>query len=223
MFLVWVVYWYQRISHPRSSSHCNEMHQWKLFHYVTWSCEKIQTLIIFRAIWGNTALVHWIRCSPKGSHLIQWASAVFSHIALGWTPFAYHISYVSKSTLKLYLTDAIHNFKWVDKNESQWFWNLSDWCHLLSVECLKHEWFMNGRHIATLHSLQYSSDMILSDLGTPGEALWSLLYSYWHDIAVCSVCSVSLYVRVMRIQVEPLGEKRIVLKKKWRQAAFLHT
>ena len=49
------------------------------------------------AIWKNTALVHWIRCEPlgehlvhrtlnntaliKGEHLIQWTSAVFSHIA----------------------------------------------------------------------------------------------------------------------------------------------
>ena len=28
---------------------------------------------------------------PKGSHLIHWTSAVFSHIALKWTPFAYRI------------------------------------------------------------------------------------------------------------------------------------
>ena len=51
--------------------------------YRTWSCEK---LIIFCAIWENTANVQWIRCSPKGSHLIHWTSAVFPHIALKWTP-----------------------------------------------------------------------------------------------------------------------------------------
>ena len=33
------------------------------------------------AICEKTALVQWIRCSP-GSHLIHWASAVFSHITL---------------------------------------------------------------------------------------------------------------------------------------------
>ena len=60
--------------------------------YGTWSCEKIQTLFIFRAIWENTAHVQWIRCSRKGSHRIHWTSAVFFHIALKWTPFAYLIA-----------------------------------------------------------------------------------------------------------------------------------
>ena len=54
-----------------------------------WSCEKIQTLFISRAICGNTAHVQWIRCSAKGSHLIHWTSAVFSRITLKWTPYAY--------------------------------------------------------------------------------------------------------------------------------------
>ena len=57
---------------------------------MTRSCEKIQTLFIFRVICGNTAHVQWIKCSPKGSHLIRWMRAVFSHITLKWTPFAYH-------------------------------------------------------------------------------------------------------------------------------------
>ena len=57
--------------------------------YMTSSCEKIQTSFIFRAIWENTAHVQGIRCSPKGSHLIPWTSAVFSHIALTRTPFVY--------------------------------------------------------------------------------------------------------------------------------------
>ena len=57
------------------------------------SCEKIQTFFIFRAICDNTAHVKWIRCSPKGSHLIRWTSAAFSHIALKWTLFAYHCGY----------------------------------------------------------------------------------------------------------------------------------
>ena len=58
--------------------------------FVTWSCEKIQTLFIFRAIWENTAHVQWIR--NKGSHIIPWMSAVFSQSALTGTPCAYLIS-----------------------------------------------------------------------------------------------------------------------------------
>ena len=66
---------------------------------VTWSFEKIQTVWIFRAIWENTAHVQWISCSPKGSHLIYWTSAVFSHIALKWTLFAYLIILTLSSLL----------------------------------------------------------------------------------------------------------------------------
>ena len=53
----------------------------------TWPWEKVQTLFIFRAIWENTAHVKLARCLPKSSQLIHWTSAVFSHIALKWTPF----------------------------------------------------------------------------------------------------------------------------------------
>ena len=59
---------------------------------VSWSCEKIETFFIFRAICDNTAHVQWIRCSPKGSHLIHWTSAVLSLIVLKWTPLAYLIN-----------------------------------------------------------------------------------------------------------------------------------
>ena len=45
--------------------------------------------VYFRAVWKNTAHVHGIRCSPKGSHLIPLTCAVFSNTALKWTPFAY--------------------------------------------------------------------------------------------------------------------------------------
>ena len=49
-------------------------------------------------VWENTNVVHFLcdmgkytTCPMnKGSHLINWTSAVFSHIALKWTPFAYH-------------------------------------------------------------------------------------------------------------------------------------
>ena len=44
--------------------------------------------------------------------------------------------------LKLCLADAIHNFKWVKiiqnwQNGGQLFSNLADWCHMLSLTCLK--------------------------------------------------------------------------------------
>ena len=44
--------------------------------------------------------------------------------------------------LKLCLTDAIHNFKWVKNiqiwhNGGQLFSNIADWCHILSLTCLK--------------------------------------------------------------------------------------
>ena len=40
------------------------------------------------------------------------------------------------------LADAIHNFKWVKiiqiwQNGGQLFSNLADWCHILSLTCLK--------------------------------------------------------------------------------------
>ena len=42
--------------------------------------------------------------------------------------------------LKLCLADAIHNFKWVEiiqvwQNEGKLFWNLADWCQVLSSTC----------------------------------------------------------------------------------------
>ena len=63
----------------------------EVMEVMTWSCEKMQTFVHFSCDWENTAHVQWIRCSPKGSHLIPWTSAVFSYIALKWTPFAYLI------------------------------------------------------------------------------------------------------------------------------------
>ena len=55
-----------------------------------WSCEKISTLVMFRAKWKNTVVVQWIRSECfLGEHLVHWTSVVFSHIALRWTPFAY--------------------------------------------------------------------------------------------------------------------------------------
>ena len=85
-FSLWDVYWYQPISHSRCrlSTMCG-----RIMSCVTWWCEKIQTLFIFRAICDNSAHVQWIKCSPKGSNLIHWTSALFFHIALEWTPFAY--------------------------------------------------------------------------------------------------------------------------------------
>ena len=87
-FSLWYVYRYQPISH----SSCRFSTMYGSLVCVAWSCEKIQALFIFRAICENTAHVQWIMCSPKGLHLIHWTSAVFSHIALKWTQFAYLIS-----------------------------------------------------------------------------------------------------------------------------------
>ena len=44
--------------------------------------------------------------------------------------------------LKLCLADAIHNFKWVKiiqiwQNGGQLFWNIADWCLILSLTCSK--------------------------------------------------------------------------------------
>ena len=51
-------------------------------------------LVHFRAIWEYTTHVQWARCSPKGSHVIHWTSAVFSHIALKWATFAHLIIWI---------------------------------------------------------------------------------------------------------------------------------
>ena len=49
------------------------------------------TLFIIPVIWENAVglNVKWINCSPKGSQLSNWTSAVFSHIVLNWEPLAY--------------------------------------------------------------------------------------------------------------------------------------
>ena len=44
--------------------------------------------------------------------------------------------------LEVGLADAIHNFKWVKiiqiwQNGGQLFSNIADWCHILSLTCLK--------------------------------------------------------------------------------------
>ena len=81
-----------------------ELQSMEVMLYMTWSCEKIQMLFLFRAIWENTAHVQWIKCSPKGSHLIiHCTSAVFFHIALKWTPFAYLIVIVHVCHTDVYI------------------------------------------------------------------------------------------------------------------------
>ena len=44
--------------------------------------------------------------------------------------------------MKLYLSDAIHNSKWVKiiqiwQNGGQLFSNRADWCHIMALPCLK--------------------------------------------------------------------------------------
>ena len=70
---------------------------------------EIQTLFIFRAIWENTALVQWIKYSPEGSHLILWTSAILSHIALKWTPFAYRLS-LTKELIDSLVWQIVSNY-----------------------------------------------------------------------------------------------------------------
>ena len=67
-FSLWDVYRHQPMWH--SSCRFSTMYG-SVMSCVTWSCEKIQTLFIFRAIWENAAHVQWIMCSPKGSHLFS--------------------------------------------------------------------------------------------------------------------------------------------------------
>ena len=46
-------------------------------YVIMWSIVWQNTNVVhFCAIWDNTALVQWMRCLPKGSHLIHWTSAV---------------------------------------------------------------------------------------------------------------------------------------------------
>ena len=87
-FSLWDVYRYQPISHSSCSLNCNV---WQLCHIWLDRVRKYKRCSFFvRYIWWNIAHFQWIRCSSKGSHLIHWTSAVFSHIALKWTLFAYH-------------------------------------------------------------------------------------------------------------------------------------
>ena len=73
------VYRYQPISH--SSCRFSTMYGSLVYVWLD-RVRKYKPCSFFRAICKNTAHVQWIRCSPKGSHLIHWTSVVFSHIAL---------------------------------------------------------------------------------------------------------------------------------------------
>ena len=66
----------QPISHSSCSLSCNI---WQLCQVYLDRVRKYKRCSYFRA--KNTAHVQRIRCSPKGSHLMLWTSAVFSHIA----------------------------------------------------------------------------------------------------------------------------------------------
>ena len=74
-------------SSPSSVSRLyTSLRRWK-FWIVVW---ENTNGVHFRAVWKNRAHVQRIRCSPKGSHLIPWTTAVFSNTTLKWTPLAYH-------------------------------------------------------------------------------------------------------------------------------------
>ena len=74
-------------SSPSSVSRLyTSLRRWK-FWIVVW---ENTNGVHFRAVWKNRAHVQGIRCSPKGSHLIPWTTAVFSNTTLKWTPLAYH-------------------------------------------------------------------------------------------------------------------------------------
>ena len=70
----------------------------------------VATVLISVRYKKNTAHVQEIRCSPKGSHLIPWTSAVFSNTALKWTPFASFIPLagLALTTLKyIYINQGV--------------------------------------------------------------------------------------------------------------------
>ena len=72
--------------------------------------------------------------------MFQRCKGLFPRCALTLSPTNYSIWIFTHS--KLYLADAIHNFQWVKiiqigQNGGQLFSNIADWCHLLSVTCLK--------------------------------------------------------------------------------------
>ena len=70
--------------------------------------------------------------------LVCWDSVATTKLTL--SPSNYSIWIFTH--LKLCLADAIHNFKWVKiiqiwQNGGQLFSNIADWCHILSLTCLK--------------------------------------------------------------------------------------
>ena len=90
MVSLWDVYRYQYTSHYSCSLNCN---LWQLCHFRGRKYKCSSCVVPYGkmySIYGIcTAFVQWIKCSPKGSHLIHWTSDIFSHIALKWTPFVY--------------------------------------------------------------------------------------------------------------------------------------
>ena len=84
-FSFWDVYRNQFISHSSCRPSLTAMYG--SYNKILWFDRvRKKTLFIFRAILENTSLVQWINCSPKGSRLIHWTTAVFSHNTLKWTP-----------------------------------------------------------------------------------------------------------------------------------------
>ena len=113
---------------------------------VTWSFEKTQRLLFFIAIWENTARFQWIRCSPKGSHLIYRTSVVFSPYRTQLNTFSisshthwlffHYDAYVDISQYRTPLyymyTYKLYS-KWMLLNVRRRFTTL--WSSVMSVDC----------------------------------------------------------------------------------------
>ena len=74
---------YRTLAVVWTALHCNYgmvVIVWENINFVHFSCDMRK--------YSRGLQTQWIRCSSKGSHLIHWTSAVFSHFALKLTPFA---------------------------------------------------------------------------------------------------------------------------------------
>ena len=87
-----------------------------------------------QSLYLNVRIGLWLKWSPK-SRAVHALNSNNNPLPPDWSIWIF-------THLKLYLAEAIPNFKWVKiiriwQNRGQLFSNFADWCHILSSTCLK--------------------------------------------------------------------------------------
>ena len=129
--------WFHRKTRSFYCIYCSFPHRiLKLYQVsLTWSCVSLT-----RSTASSENYYNMANMMPSFQMLLFWDTFHFKKKLLTLQPRYYSIWVFTH--LKLCLADAIHNFKWVKiiqiwQNGGQLFSNIADWCHILSLTCLK--------------------------------------------------------------------------------------